>query len=284
MGNGASELRYEVVEGWGRLPEGWVYTQVPGVAVDSRNRVFVFCRGEHPVIIFDREGNFQGSWGEGTFTTPHGIFIDANDDVFCIDSGDHTVRKFTGEGELLMTLGRKDKSGEDGEPFNRPTGAAVSASGELYVTDGYGNSSVHKFSPDGELLLSWGEPGDGPGQFDVPHDVWVANDDLVYVADRQNNRVQIFTSHGEYVEEWTGFRQPCTVFIDVEERIYVPELQSRMSVLDTEGRLLARWGGEKTHEPGLFVAPHCAWADVHGGLYVGEALQGQRIQKFELMN
>ncbi len=277
------KLVYEIVDGWGELPEGWVYTQVPGVAVDSHDRVYVFNRGLHPVIVYDREGKFLGSWGEGVFKTPHGVYIDSYDNVFCVDSGDHTVRKFDVEGKLLLKLGSEGESGGVGEPFNRPTDAAVSSKGDIFVTDGYGNSRVHRFTSRGELLLSWGEPGDGPGQFNIPHGVWVDRDDRVWVADRQNNRLQIFTGEGGYLDEWTGFSLPCTVNIDKLDRVYVSELRSRVSVLSIEGELLARWGGEKSVAPGDFVAPHCAWVDSHGDLYVGEALDGQRIQKFALM-
>ena len=273
---------YIVVEGWGKLPEGWRYTQVSGVAVDSRDNAYVFCRGEHPVIIFDRKGEFLGSWGEGVFTQPHGIYIDVDDHVYCIDSGDHTVRKTTVDGEMLMTLGTEGKPAAEGDPFNRPTDAGISPTGEIYVTDGYGNARVHKFSPEGVHLFSWGKPGDGPGQFDLPHGVWVDGEGRVYVADRQNNRIQIFTSEGKYIEAWTDLKRPCSIRIDEGGRVHVAELAARMSVLDRKGRVLARWGGEESTVPGLFRAPHCACTDSRGDLYVGEVLEGQRIQKFTL--
>ena len=277
---GSEELSYEVVEGWGVLPEGWEFGHVIGVAGDSRDRVYVFNRGEYPVVVFDRDGECLRSWGEGVFKNPHGIYIDAEDRVYCTDSGDHTVRKFTADGELLRTWGTKDEPGGEGEPFNRPTDVAIAPSGEMYVSDGYGNSKVHKYSRDGELFLSWGEPGDGPGQFEIPHDVWVHKDGRVFVADRQNHRIQIFNPGGELLDIWTGFKQPCSVYIDPEDRVYVPELQARMSILDIEGNVLARWGGEKSTEPGMFIAPHASAVDSHGDLYIGETLAGSRIQKF----
>jgi len=280
MSFGSDKLRYEVVEGWGRPPAGWSFGRVIGVAVDKRDDVYVLNRGEHPLIVFDRDGGFKGSWGEGVFKAPHGIYIDG-EVAYISDYRDHTVRKFTLEGELLRTWGTKDQPGGEGEPFNRPTDVAIASTGEMYVSDGYGNSRVHKYSKDGELLFSWGEHGSGPGQFDLVHDVWVAADDRVFVSDRQNHRIQIFTPDGEYLTEWTGFRQPCGVYIDDEGLVYVPELQARFSILDMEGRVVARWGGEKSREPGLFIAPHCAWVDSNRDLYVGETLEGSRIQKFE---
>lgn len=280
---GSGKFTYEVAEGWGKLPEGWKFTQVAGVAVDSRDRIYVFNRGQHPVVVFDRDGKFINSWGEGIFRTPHGIFIDPDNVVYLVDTGDHTLRKFTADGRLMMTLGVKDRPGANGMPFDKPTGVAVSLSGEIYVSDGYGNKRVHKFSPDGKLILSWGEEGTGAGQFALPHGVFLDRQKRVYVADRENHRIQIFTAQGEFITQWTDFREhkPCTGFIDCDDIVYVPELHQRMSILNLNGDLLARWGkDEPTHESGQFFAPHTACTDSRGDLYVGEVLEGQRIQKF----
>jgi DNA-binding beta-propeller fold protein YncE len=272
-------LDYEVLEGWGELPRGWVYTQVAGVSVDSKDRVLILCRGEHPIIVFSREGEFIESWGEGIFANAHGAYIDAEDSFYCVDSGDHTVRKFASDGELVFTLGTKDKPAPLGKPFNKPTDIAKAPNSDLYVSDGYGNSSIHHFTTEGELLRSWGESGTGSGQFNLPHGVW-ADEKRVYVADRQNNRVQIFTPEGEYIEEWGNLLRPCDIYFDRRGRVYVAELTQRVSILNKRGEVLARLGGEKSFAPGKFVAPHCLWKDSHGALYVGEILEGQRIQKF----
>lgn len=280
---GEGKFTYEVAEGWGELPESWVFTQVAGVAADSQDRVYVFNRGKHPVIIFDRDGKFLNSWGEGVFKTPHGIYIGPDDHIYLADCGNHTVRKFTSDGKLLMTLGTEDQPGTNGSPFNRPTGVALSRSGEIYVSDGYGNRKVHEYSPDGKLLLSWGEEGKGIGQFALPHGVFVDRQDRVYVADRENHRIQIFTPQAEFITQWTDFREhkPCTAFIDHDDIVYVPELHQRMSILNLDGEVLARWGkDEPTHDPGQFFAAHTACTDSRGDLYVGEVLEGQRIQKF----
>jgi len=277
---GMGEFTYEVAEGWGKLPEGWEFSRVAGVVVDSRDRVYVFNRSAHPMMVFDRDGKFLKSWGEGMFATPHGICIGSDDCIYLADSGNHTVRKFTTDGDLLMTLGTEGVEGADGSPFRRPTDVALSPSGEIYVSDGYGNSRVHKYSPDGKLLMSWGESGDGDGQFNLPHGIFVSRYNLVYVADRENHRIQVFTPEGRFVSWWTGFRQPCTLFIDREDNVYVPELQHRISILNLNGELLARWGEKESRDPGQFVAPHTACVDSRGDLYVGEVLEGQRIQKF----
>jgi hypothetical protein len=270
---------YGVVEGWGRLPDGWAFTQVAGVAVDSRDRVYVLCRGEHPIIVFGADGEFVGSRGEGVFARAHGAYIDGEDSLYCVDDGDHTVRKFARDGELLFTIGTEDRPAEPGKPFNRPTDVALAPNGDLYISDGYANFRVHRYSGEGELIQSWGEPGTGPGQFNLPHGVWVRGD-RVYVADRQNGRIQVFTLGGGYVEEWPGLARPCDIYIDGEGLVFVAELMSRVSILNLKGEVLARMGGERGSSPGQFVAPHCLWKDSRGCLYVGEVLEGQRIQKF----
>ena len=168
--------------------------------MDKQDRVFCFTRGEHPVIVFDRDGKFLRSWGEGVVRRAHGITIDADDMVWLTDDLHHTVRKFTPEGKLLLTIGDPDKPAElqGGKPFNRPTHVAICPkSGYLFVSDGYGNSRVHKYAPDGKYVMSWGEPGTDPGQFNLPHNLVTDRDGLVYVADRENHRVQIFDGKGQ---------------------------------------------------------------------------------------
>lgn len=271
---------YQVVEGWGQLPEGWEFTQVAGVAVDSQDRIYVYSRGEHPMIIFDSDGNLLNTWGEGFLKHAHGIYIDRTDMIYLVDRWLHAVLKYTPAGELLMTIGTLDQPSTNGEPFNEPTDVALSSSGEIYVSDGYGNTRMHKFSAEGEHILSWGTPGDGPGEFNLPHSVWVDDNDRVYVADRENHRIQIFDPQGTFIDQWTGFRQPTDFFLDGAGRFYVAELQHRVSILNLDGEVLTRMGGESSHASGEFVAPHAVWTDSHDALYVGEVLAGQRIQKF----
>src|SRR6476646_3379056 len=172
------EFGYEPDDHWAKLPVGWSWMEVVAVATDAQDRVLVFSRGERPVIVFDRDGMFLRSWGEGLFARPHGITIGPDDSVYCTDDLDHTVRKFTSDGRLLLTLGTSGQPSDTGAtsvdyrgilrsglPFHFPTNVALSPAGELYVSDGYGNARIHKFAPDGRLLRSWGEPGHGPGQF-----------------------------------------------------------------------------------------------------------------------
>ena len=306
---------FRVLEGWGRLPEGWRYVEAAGVAVDSRDNVYVFNRGEHPLIVFDREGNFLRSWGEGLVGRAHSITIGPDGEVWLTDDGNHTIRKFTPEGRLLLTIGDPDKPAtlQSGKPFNRPTHVALSPlTGDLFISDGYGNSRVHKYDPKGRHLFSWGEPGTDPGCFNLPHNIATDAEGLVYVADRENHRVQVFDAEGRYLAQLNNLHRPCGLLIDRREggTIYVGELGSdlavnqsvpnlggRVSILSLKGDLLGRIGDRfRGEKPGQFVAPHGVVTDSRGDLYVAEVsytLKGRHenppreirsLQKFIRMN
>ncbi len=298
------DFGYEALNRWPQLPAGWSWYEATAVAVDIRDRVFVFNRGEHPVMIFEPDGTLAASWGEGLFVRPHGIFIGPDDAVYCTDDSGHTVHKFTPDGRLLMTLGTPGRPSETGAtsvdfrtiersagPFHYPTNLAIAPSGDLYVSDGYGNASVHKFSPEGRLLRSWGEPGARPGQFRVPHGIAVAGDGTVLVADRENSRIQFFSPDGEYLSEWTDVARPCQVSVGPDANVYVAELGfragmwpgtkapspgatgGRLSIFSGEGKLLARWGGgDNPCAAGDFFAPHGIWVDSQGAIYVAEVV------------
>jgi DNA-binding beta-propeller fold protein YncE len=296
------DFGYEADDRWAQWPAGWDHAEAVAVAAEG-DRVYVFNRGACPVLVFRRDGTFVKSWGEGLFTRPHGLFVGPEGAVYCTDDCGHTVRKFTPDGELLLTLGTAGQPSDTGAtsmdyrtirragpPFHYPTNLAVSPEGDLYVSDGYGNARVHKFSPDGRLLFSWGEPGDGPGQFHLPHGIAVDRHGTVYVADRENSRVQLFTPDGNFVAAWTDVARPCQVFIDAADSVYVAELGfrvamwpgttapagatgGRVSVFDRQGKLRARWGGGNyPGAPGDFLAPHGIWVDDRGTIYVAEVV------------
>lgn len=279
---GQGTHQYTVQENWWTLPEGWEFGWVPAVAVDSQDRVYVYSRSEHPMVVFDRDGNFIDSWGDDILKDAHGIFIDADDNIYCTEREPHVIRKFTADGELLMTLGTPDVPGAEGEPFNLPTDFALGPDGEMYISDGYGNARVHKYSPDGELIKSWGQPGTGPGEFDLPHCVRVDPRNRLMVADRENNRIQFFTLDGEYIEEWGDLLQPDTIYIDEDDLVYIAELGQRISIMTLDGEVISQWGSERgSTVPGEFMAcPHGIWLDSHGDIYVGEVQADARLQKF----
>ena len=279
---GQGTHQYTVQEDWWTLPEGWEFGWIPAVAVDSQDRVYVYSRSEHPMVVFDRDGNFIDAWGDDILKDAHGIFIDADDNIYCTERDTHVMRKFTTNGELLMTLGTPDEPGAEGEPFNKPTDFALGPDGEMYISDGYGNARVHKYSPDGELIKSWGQPGTGPGEFDLPHCVRVDPRNRLMVADRENNRIQFFTLDGEYIEEWGDLLQPDTIYIDEDDLVYIAELGQRISIMTLDGEVISQWGSERgSTVPGEFLAcPHGIWLDSHGDIYVGEVQADARLQKF----
>ena len=286
---GSGEHRYRVVENWAKLPDGWNLTDVASVAVDSKDRIYVFNRGDHPMVVLDRDGNFITSWGEGLFNRAHGLHIDADDNLYCTDDGDHTVRKCTTDGKVLLTIGIPNKPAPfmSGEPFHRCTHTALSPKGEIYVSDGYGNACVHKYTPDGKLMKTWGEPGTDPGQFNIVHNIATDADGWVYVADRENHRVQVFDGNGKYETQWNNLHRPCALYccggkqpnfiigelgpgMPVNRK--VPNLGPRLSIVDAKGKRIARLGGENGPglEAGKFLAPHGIALDSKGDIYVGE--------------
>ncbi|MCI0440986.1 MAG: 6-bladed beta-propeller [Chloroflexi bacterium] len=295
---GKGKYTYEVVEDWARLPEG-VHAPMAAVTVDSQDRVYGFNRGERGVIVFDTDGNYLYSWEGVKFAFPHAIYADPHDSIWVVDRNDGLIMKFTPEGKLLMTIGEKgyrSDTGADnsvyssngyrdvtrpGGPFNLPAGIGVAPSGDIFIADGYANCQVHHFSPDGKLVKSWGTPGSGPGQFMLPHGSWVDSRGRVLIADRENNRVQVFSQEGEFLTQWpTALIGPAVVWEDGDGVCYVAEHNGGFfSVLTLDGELLARWGDAK------FRSCHGAAGDSDGNIYFvqptsGEGSTGRRIVKY----
>lgn len=286
---GSGDYTFRVETGWAKLPPGLALGDVAAVAVDRRDRVYLFNRGPDPMVVVDVEGEFVDSWGRGLFSNPHGLHIGPDDCVYCTDDGDHTVRKCTLDGKVLLTLGVPGQPAPymSGEPFHRCTHTAVSPENDFYVSDGYGNARIHKYSPEGRLLLSWGEPGIDAGQFNFPHNICCDEDGWVYVADRENHRIQIFDGNGRYETQINNFHRPsalllsggrCPICFIGEIGPYLsvnrrnPNLGPRISIATREGKLLARFGDLPTggNRPGQFLSPHGLALDSRGNLYVGE--------------
>ena len=242
------------------------------------------------MIVFDTEGKLLRTWGEGVFKNPHGVTIAPDGSVFCVDNGDSTIRQFSPAGDLLMTLGTPNKPSPkmSGDPFCLPAHVAFdSRNGDFYVADGYSNARVHKYSPDGRLLFSWGESGTGLGQFNIVHNIIVDKSGWVYVADRENHRIQIFSPDGKFETQWGNLSRAAALCIDDrtgKELIYIGEyfcgigsndigtdLGPRVTVMDTNGNVLARIGRDSYGDQiGRFYSPHGIALDSKGDIYVAE--------------
>ena len=274
---GTGEYRYDLIEDWARLPSGWSFGRVTGVAVDSQERVYV-CQQlkEPPILVFDKEGEFLNSWGTGEMGEPHTIFIPSDDLLYLADRGTHLATKFTLEGEPLVMMGQRGQPSDTGctedeglvlrpgRPFNRPTRLCPSPSGDLYASDGYRNSCIHRFSAEGELVQSWGTPGrTAPGEIYSPHSVWVDGEGMVFLCDRKNDRVQIFSPAGEFVNQWTDVPGATDIYMVDDETVYVCERQgeseSRISVRNKQGDVLERWTSPMAHQIRV---------DSHGDIYM----------------
>ena len=275
---GSGKYTYELIQDWPKLPEGESLGIVSAVATDSQDRVYVFQRQDPPVMIFDPDGNYLSCWGIGAITDPHGITI-SDDIVYITDRSDQVAVKFTLDGKPLQVIGNRGVHSDTGcerpgdlvpraaGPFNYPTEMVPSPSGDLYISDGYRNSRVHRFTKDGQLIGSWGQPGKTePGHFHLPHSVLVDPDGKVYVCDRANRRVQIFSPDGEYITSWTeGMGGPDDISRDQDGVFYVAEQEvdggsPYVSLWQADGTLITRW--EIRHAHGL-------WVDSQGNIYLG---------------
>jgi DNA-binding beta-propeller fold protein YncE len=291
---GTLDHQYTAVEGWGALPPEIVIGDVAGICVDSRDQILVFNRGEHPVIVFEPDGSFVTTWGEGSFVKPHGIDVGNDGTIYCTDDGAHVVRAFTPDGVEKMVLGTPGRSPGfmSGDPFCACTHTAISPSGEMYVSDGYGNARIHKYSLEGKLLFSWGSSGIEPGSFNIPHNIVCDDRGLVYVADRENHRIQVFNGDGDLEAIWRDVHRPSALALmkhgadvllvvgELGPRHYypsqtgAPNLGPRISIWATSGERIAHLEASPAAglEPGQFISPHGIGVDSAGSLYVGEVV------------
>ncbi|WP_233838672.1 peptidyl-alpha-hydroxyglycine alpha-amidating lyase family protein [Paraburkholderia sp. ZP32-5] len=286
---GGGEFTYETVDGWAKLPTDWEMGEVAAVGVDRHDNVYVFNRGMHPMIVFDRNGNFLRSWGEGVYVRPHGVHMGPDDTIYLTDDGGSAVYKCDLHGKTLMTVGLPGKPTEfmSGQPFNHCTHTALAPNGDIFVSDGYGNARIHKYTPDGKLIKSWGEPGCEPGQFNLPHNISCDEDGWLYVADRENHRIQIFDSDGRFETQWHNLHRPngmymprgkCPLcYVGETGPMYgfnrgAPNLGPRLSILSNKGEVLIRIQSTPSAgtNPGQFLSVHGVAVDSYGDIYVGE--------------
>ncbi len=271
--------------------------------MDAKDRVYLFNRGDHPVVVLDQDGAFVRAWGQGIFENPHGAAIGPDQSLYLTDNFDHTVRKFSLEGKLLLEIGTPGVSSGfmSGKPFCKCTHSAVGPSGDIFVSDGYHNACIHKFDPAGKSLKSWGTPGTGPGEFNLPHNICCDPDGWIYVADRENSRVQVFDQNGRFEAQINNMHRPsglaitpgsCPDCIVGELASYLavnrdfPNLGPFVSVLDQKSNLLSRLDAKQGAGmgPGQFLSPHTIAYDSHGDLYVGDVVDADWGKVFPNMD
>lgn len=273
--------KYRVERPWGRPPKDVRFSPISGVTVDSKDNVYVLIRRDAAadpkpgpaVLVFSPEGDFVRAFGEQSVADSHGAFVGPGDRILIGDRDGHQIFCFDSEGRVLFTLGTRH---EPLSPFNHPTDAAVGPNGDIYVSDGYANSCVHRFSKDGKWKQTWGRPGQGPGEFALPHAIWVLADGRVLVADRRNCRIQVFTADGAYLTEWRDVFNPADIYVDRDGLIHVCDDVPRVTVLTPDGIVVGR--GRPT-----LNSAHGMYGDSKRNLYLAET-NPARITKLALVN
>ncbi len=273
----ADVIDFEPPKDFLQLPAGYTLGACSAVSVNSKDEVFLFHRGKHPILCFDKDGKFLRSWGDDQIHTAHGLRVDKEDNVWVTDIGNHRVFKFDSQGKELLALGT-GQPGTETDQFDKPTDVAFGPNGEFFVSDGYGNSRVLKFSPNGGFIKTWGTSGTRGGEFNLPHSIIVDAKNRVLVGDRENSRIQVFDLDGKPLAIWRGYA-PYGLAFDPSGNLFVADGKAnKVNLLDAAGKVKKSWG-RKGPKPGQFEMPHMLAFDSAGNLYVAE-VNGQRLQKF----
>ena len=277
------QLNYKVVENWAQLPKGWNFGETSGVDVDKDDNVWVFNRGAHPVMQFNKNGKLLQAWPEMPVTSSHGLRVDPEGNIWTVDVAAHRVMKFSPAGKVLMVVGAvggKEGNNDSTDAFNRPTNVTFGANGDFFVSDGYVNSRVVKFNKNGDYIKHWGTKGTGDGQFELVHDAAVDSHGRMYIADRNNQRVQLFDQDGKFQGKWTGIGAPWGLYyVARDNAIFMCDgVNDRVIKMDLDGNVLGVLGSHGK-APGKFDFPHSLAVDSTGALYVAE-IKNWRVQKF----
>jgi DNA-binding beta-propeller fold protein YncE len=283
---GEGKYTYELISDFLQLPDGESLGIVSRVATDSQDRVYVFQRKNPPVVVFDREGKYLGAWGSGTVTDPHGLKI-VDDIIYTTDRSDSVAKSFTLEGKPLLHLGQPGVHSDTGcvgapwlaqraaGPFNHPTEMMAHPNGDIYVTDGYRNARVHRFTRDGRLVRSWGTPGKADGEFHLPHSLAIDPEGKLYVADRANKRIQVFSPEGDFLGKWTGMGGPNDITRGRDGTFVIAEQEdgdkpAYVCLRDANGTVLVRMESRHVHGVGV---------DSRGDIYAGLTVN-RSVDKF----
>lgn len=273
-------LSYQVDPDWPSLPPGWNFGETAGVATDGRGHVFVLHRGVHPIMEFAPDGRMVRSWGDGMYIRPHAIRVDTHGNIWTVDNDTHQVLKMDSTGRVRMVIGRRGQPGETEENFNRPTDVAFAPNGDFYVSDGYGNSRVVKFSEEGRFLTAWGKKGEGESEFNLPHAIAVDRSGRVYVGDRENHRLQVFDANGGFIAQWRNVGSPWGLEITSEQVLFIADGHNdRILKVTLEGEVLGSFGANG-RMPGEFNFVHHLAVGPAGTIFASE-IKNQRVQRFD---
>ena len=282
------DLEFHATNWIPELPENIKLVEATSVACDSKDNIYIFNRGNMPILIFSETGKFKSGWGREDFVRPHGIFIDNSDNLFLVDDGGHFLKKCDVEGNVLLTIGNPGKkaSWQSGNFFNRPTDVTVDNDNNIYISDGYGNSRIHKFNENGKYLKSWGTPGTENSQFNLPHNICLIEEEFLWVCDRENFRVQVFNLNGKWIKT-IPFHRPQTIFNNKgilknsliigeagtgsNTQVGVPNIGNCIKIIDYQGNTIHRLGKDVPGEgDSQFISPHGVTSTSKGDIIVAE--------------
>ena len=265
--------KYTVSATWATLPPNSAWGETSSVASDGKSQILVLRRVDPSFLVFTPAGRFVKSWGEGLFKWAHGLRVDRDGFIWATDGQDHLVYKFTMDGKQLLKLGEKGVAGDgqSRDAFNGPTDVAVAPNGDFFVSDGYGNSRVVKFSKDGEFIrIIGGRKGTAPGEFDLPHSVVIDSQNRLLVGDRENARIQVFDLDGNFLEIWSGLGKPYGLYLTGDDTLYVADADGGTITIAKNGKAIDVIEG--------LGRPHWIGMDPSGALYVAD-VQAMRILK-----
>ena len=293
-------VSYKVDPDWPQRPDGVEWGQMAGVAVDAKDRIYLHTRANPPVQVYTAAGKYIRGWGQDVIGSAHYLRIGPEGNVWVADLKNHTIMKFTPEGKLMMTLGTAGESGDDRRHFNKPTDMAITPAGDVFVSDGYGNSRVVHFDRHGKFVKAWGKPGTGPGEFNLVHSIVVDSQGTLYVADRSNARIQVFDQSGKFLAQWRNLLVPWGLCVSGDDEIWAcgsspmiwpagggllgcPPKDQVFMKFDRTGRLLQLWtvpkGKDGRQQPGEVNWLHAIALDSQRNIYAGD-IQGRNAQKF----
>lgn len=262
--------RYQVLDNWVDLGAGVEWNATSSVTHDAKGAAYVLRRVD-PAFFVIENGKVTRKWGDGLFKWAHGVRVDRNGSLWATEAQEyHVLYKFDPNGKVVMTLGTKGSAGDGANQFNRPTDVVVGPNGDIFVSDGYGNSRVVKFSKDGKFIKAWGTKGSGQGQFNLPHSIVMDSKNRVLVGDRENARVQVFDQDGNFMEMWTGLNKPYGMAIGKDDTLYIGDADAGRITISRNGKLL-----DVIENLGR---PHWVSLDPAGNIYMAD-VRGMRVRK-----